>query len=324
MRFCDTLTQCEDVMKFLLYFIAFFIPTASFASDLDIALQNTYLACIDIDDFLIDLKKIAGINTAVTAVGTGVGAGASAVGIAKSQLDAIEEEIQKLRSYTYGASPHVEVADEVEIQAAALANLEKTLSENDYSVKAMIDNAHAERLQKSRKLGNWRTGLLAANTATNIAGAAIAGANKIDDDLQAKINNCISAVQALNKATMVAHLNGEDISEATEIYNACREYEFVDISPINKHATGAMIASTVGAGVGLAGTITSGAANSYKIRNDNEEAGKIKEKNLNTASNVMAIGATAASTTATIFNATQIKAIKDVADIAVRCTEALK
>jgi hypothetical protein len=38
----------------------------------------------------------------------------------------------------------------------------------------------------------------------------------------------------------------------------------------------------------------------------------------------MAIGATAASATATIFNATQIKAIKDVADIAVRCTEALK
>jgi hypothetical protein len=165
---------------------------------------------------------------------------------------------------------------------------------------------------------------LAANTATNIAGAAIAGANKIDDDLQAKINNCISAVQALNEATMVAHLNGEDISEATEIYNACREYEFVDISPINKRATGAMIASTVGAGVGLAGTITSGAANSYKIRNDNEEAGKIKEKNLNNASNIMAIGATAASETATIFNATQIKAIKDVADIAVRCTEALK
>ena len=288
---------------------------------LDDALRATYTACVDIDDNLHDMKVMAGINIAVTGVGTGVGVGATAVGFAKQKTDKTIEQLEKqLKEELDKHSDHISTEEEWDV---FIAEFDKYLS--DLTPKQIEDLKAVDTLNtKSKKLGNWRTGLLAANTATNIAGAAIAGVNKVDDDLQTQINNCISAVQALNKATMVARINGEDISEATEIYNACREYEFINISPINKRATGAMVASAVGAGVGLAGTITSGVANSDKTRNDNTDAGKKKEKGLNTASNVMAIGATAASATATVFNATQIAAIKKVAAVSESCTGVLK
>ena len=55
--------------------------------DLDVALQNTYRACINIDENLHELKVLAGINTAVTAVGTAAGAGATITGLVKSDID---------------------------------------------------------------------------------------------------------------------------------------------------------------------------------------------------------------------------------------------
>ena len=49
-----------------------------------------------------------------------------------------------------------------------------------------------------------------------------------------------------------------------------------------------------------------------------------KEKNLNTASNVLAGGTTVASGVAVVFNATQIGAIKRAANVADECEEALR
>lgn len=60
-------------------------------------------------------------------------------------------------------------------------------------------------------------------------------------------------------------------------------------------------------------------ANSDKVRNDNTDSGKQKEKNLNTASNVLAGTTTVASAAATVFNATQISAIKRVVSVAEKC-----
>ena len=48
------------------------------------------------------------------------------------------------------------------------------------------------------------------------------------------------------------------------------------------------------------------------------------QASLNTTANILAGTTTAASTTATVFNATQIKAIKKVAEIAEKCTGALR
>ena len=51
--------------------------------ELDNALRETYVNCVGIDDALHDMKVKAGINTAVTGVGTVAGGAALIVGIKK-------------------------------------------------------------------------------------------------------------------------------------------------------------------------------------------------------------------------------------------------
>lgn len=285
---------------------------------LNIALQNTYRACVNIDDDIHDLKVLAGVNTAVTAVGTGLGVGAVATGFAKvstdKEIEELEKELERLSNEYDGPQP-TQIDKE-----AFLRECDEYEAANTKNITVEID----ELTKKSKKLGNWRTGLLAGNTATNIAGAIISSKTMKNQGLQEQIDECISATKALNNAIIAAKMNGEDVSEAKNIYEACREYEYVDISPIKNRGKGAMISSTIGAGLGGAGTITSVIANSDKTRNDNTDEGKKKEKNLNTTSNVLAVGATAASATATVFNATQIAAIKKVAKVSSNCTEVLK
>lgn len=288
---------------------------------LDDALRATYTACVGIDDELVDLKKMAGINTAITGVGTAVNTGATVVGIVKASKDKQAEELERLIKELAEMEDDKESPTEDQIaewgrefnQSFESSKSEKTLTEQ-------LDKLN----KQSKSLGNWRTGLLAGGTATNVAGAIIAGNNKVDDDLQTQIDNCKLAVKNLRDSIMQAKFNGEDVSEANTIADACKEYDYVDISPINKRAKGAMISSVVGATTGLAGTVTSAMANTDATRNDNTDAGKQKEKNLNTASNVLAGASTVASATATVFNATQISAIKKVATVAEKCTGVLK
>lgn len=280
-------------------------------SGIESALRDTYTNCIGIDDALHDMKVKAGINTAVTGVGTGLGIGATATGIAKAKTDDLIQK--KIKNLAWSA-PDIPVVD----NETWLANYKRSYSDTESSKET--DKA-LELLNKSKKLGNWRTGLLAGNTATNIAGAAIAGTNKVKEPLEKQIENCKASVKALRKAISQAKINGEDVSEATQIESACSGFEYVDISKINNRATGSMASSIVGAGTGTVGTIVSAVANSDNVRNDADRA---KEKNLNTAANVLSAGSTIASATATIFNATQIKAIKEVAEVASKCTGVLR
>ena len=205
-----------------------------------------------------------------------------------------------------------------------MAAADSYFNENQSDDLTDVETEIEKLTKQSKNLGNWRTGLLATNTATNIAGVAISASTIKKDDYQGQIDACISATKALNAAIMQARMNGENVAEAENIYNACTEYEYVDITPIIKRGTGALISSGIGAATGLAGTVVSGVANSDKTRNDNSDAGKKKEKNLNTAANVLSVGATAASVSATVFNATQIAAIKKVAAVSEKCTGVLK
>lgn len=288
--------------------------------DLDNALRSTYTACVGIDNELADLKKMAGINTAVTGVGTGLGAGATVVGIVKAnkdkQIARLEQELEKLREIQSRRS--FVAPNRAELLAGVDAYYNDTHDETkniEQSTQAEIDKLTTQ----SKKLGNWRTGLMAGNTATNVAGAIIAGNNKIDGDLETQIKNCSAAVKNLRASMMQARVSGIDVTEANEIINACGEYDYVDISKVNNKAKGAMISSIVGATTGLAGTVTSAMANTDATRNDNSDAGKQKEKNLNTTANVLAGTSTVASGVATVFNATEISAIKKVASVAQKC-----
>ncbi len=297
-----------------------FVATAN-VLPLDDALRATYTACVGIDDELSDLKTMAGINTAITSVGTATGIGATITGFVKQSKDKqIEVKLEQLREIEQ-KNPGLQSTDSEWTSFESGLTLELANAKQD----AEQYQSEIEKLNKqSKKLGNWRTGLMAGSTATNVAGAIIAGTNRVDSDLQTQIDNCIASVQTLRNSITQARMNGFDVSEATSIASACGEYEYVDISKINNRAKGALISSTVGATTGLAGTIVSATANTDKTRNDDTEAGKQKEKNLNTTANILAIGTTAASATATVFNATQISAIKKVATVAENCTEALK
>ena len=281
--------------------------------DLNTALQNTYRACVGIDDKLSDYKTLAGINTGVQAVGTGLGVGATVVGIVKASRDKEIEEYEKLIEKIKTESKKYSESSDEEKEKFLTA----FLAQHKYKPKS-------EKDVKSKKLGDWRTGLLATNTATNVAGAILASQSGQNKDLQAMVKNCLESVDALNMSIGQARINGEDVSEAKEIASACGEYRSVDVSSISKRATGAMAASIVGAATGATGTITSAVANTDKIRNDNTNAGKKKEKDLNTASNVLAGATAVASATSTVFSGTQIAAIKRVANVASKCEGVLK
>lgn len=304
-----------------LIFVIFPFMASANVLPLDDALRATYTACVGIDDELSDLKTMAGINTAITSVGTATGVGATVTGLVKSNKDKqIEIKLEKLREIEQ-KNPGLQSTD------AEWDNFESGLTTELANAKIEVEKyqAEIEKLnQQSKKLGNWRTGLMTGATATNVAGAIIAGTNRVDGDLKTQIDNCISGVKTLRNSIMQARMDGTDVSEAESIASACGEYEYVDVSKINNRAKGATISSTVGAATGLAGTVASATANSNKIRDAQGDAAQQKEKNLNTASNVLAGATTVASATATVFNATQISAIKKVAAVAEKCTGVLK
>ena len=312
----------KKFLPFLFVFTAVLPAMANGQLALDEALRATYTACVGIDDELAELKKMAGINTAVTGVATAAGAGATVTGLVKAskdkQVDQLEKILEEIEQKTKDLDPMTEV--EIEVFMAEFDKSYETVLDSKDSVDAEI-----ERLTKqSKKLGNWRTGLMATSAVANVAGTVIAGGNKIDGDVKASINACKAAVVNLRSAMMQARLNGVDISEAQHIADVCGEYDFADLSKVNTKAKGAAISSGVGAATGVVGTIVSATANSDNVRNDNSDGGKKKEKTLNTTANVLAGATTAASATATVFNATQIKAIKNVAEIAEKCTGVLR
>lgn len=285
------------------------LPAVSVADvlPLDDALRATYTACVGIDDELADLKKMAGINTAITGVGTGLGAGATVVGIVKANKDKkiadLESRLPNVRE-SYGQTSYDIDAAKNNLQKAAAANAGTTETE-------------IERLTKqSKSLGNWRTGLMAGATATNIAGAAIAGTSLKKGDIQGRIDDCLANVSNLRTSIAMAKMEGIDVREAQTIANACSGYIGQDVSKIQKQAKGSLVSSVIGATTGLTGTVTSAVANT--------DGDKQKEKNLNTASNVLAGATTVASGTATVFNALRISTIKRLAQTAAECEGALK
>lgn len=298
------------------------MPFVANASDLTDAVANVRVACNGISNEMAHMKTMAGINTAVTGVGTVAGGVALGTGLAKANVDSEIEEWERILN-------ELEVEQEKAQIVFTVINpddVNKALQDAKYSSADL--SSHLDELnEKSKKLGNIRTGTMATAAATNIAGTVIAGTNKVRGDLQTQINNCIAATKVLSNVRMQARIDGsatdEELDRSQNIITKCSAWETVDLSKIDNRATGAMVSSAIGATTGIAGTITSASANSNAVRDDNSDAGKKKEKNLNTASNILAGTTTAASGVATIFNATQISAIKRASDVADECEGAL-
>ena len=305
---------------------AFIIPlvlcagAASAADDLSAAIQNARTACNGINTELNGMKTMAGINTAITGVGTVAGGVALGAGIAKAGVDNdiedLEKQIEELKQ------SHADTPIE-KLEKADPSKLKKEQKEFLDKYQAIAGQKDIEE-QKSKELGNWRTGSLATSSATNIAGAVLAGTNRVGGDLKSKISECLESIKTLSAVRMQARISNTatepELARAENIIKNCENWATVDIESINNKATGAVVSSGVGAGLGIAGTVTSASANSQSVR----DGDAVREKNLNTAANVLAGGTTVASGVATVFNATQIGAIKRAVNVAEACERALR
>ena len=302
------------------------VPSYATVYDLDVAVQNVRDNCLGISSRLDHLKTLAGVSTGVNVVGTLSGAGALAAGIVKANKD---KEADKLAD----TLSKLEVTDTKNMISSE--DFEKTRAQFDKDFEALLKKYEAEDAdgleaqkskleQESKTLGNVRTGLLAANTVTQVAGAAISSQTKVKGDLKEQINKCIAAADDLKESMMQARLDGKDTSQAKRIVEACGEYKYVDLSKINNLATGATVTSSIGVVAGGVGTITSAVANTDSTRKDDSDAGKAKEKNLNTAANVLSGVSTATSAVSTVLNGVQIATIKKVVSTADNCEKEIQ
>jgi len=299
------------------------IGTAHANMDLVAAIENVRTACGGINQELTDMKTMAGITTAVTGVGTVTGGVATVAGATKSVVD---KEIANWESVLQQIGIEQEKAKIV----FAMINedeLKDGLKQAKF-IQLNLDDKLDSLNKASKTLGDVRTGTLAASTATSIAGAVMSGTNRVKGDLKQQIDECLASVKTLSNVRQQARIDGSandaELARAENIIRACDAWSTVDLSPINKRSTGATVSSGIGAVTGLVGTITSASANSKAVRDAIGEDAQNKEKNLNTASNVLAGTTTVAGVSATIFNATQISAIKRAATVADECAGALK
>ncbi len=291
-------------------------------------------ACGGIAAELNEMKTRAGIGTALGATGTVAGGGAVASGIIKSETDKDAEQlsiqIQDLKNQrdnlAYAGTPPALGADLLAFRTEFInAYIEKIKKDIDETIND-LQAKHDELTGKSKTLGNVRTGLAAGTAAVNVGGAIVASQNKVDEDLTDKVARCVAAVADVSDSIMQARVSGMDTTKMQQIVDGCADFEYLDLTSINKRATGATWASTLGAVTGAGAAVTSGIANTDKVRDDNTKTGadSKKEKDLNMASNILSGGATVASGVATVFNATQIKAIKKASEIADKCEKALQ
>ncbi len=303
------------------------LSSAHAAADLDAALSAARESCVGISEELNQMKTMAGIGTAVSAAGTVAGGAAVATGVMKANVDEQNKKDISIQAawakFTGGAK--IELSEDV--KQLFLKDMEEWAAKNQKLAKELQELRQNSALgQKSEKLGNIRTGALAAATVTGAAGAVVGGMNmkKAKGTLTERVAECLASVKELSNVYGQLRVTGGatpvELDKVNNIISACDEWSTVDLSKIDTRATGATVSSAAGAAFGLAGTVTSAMSNTDKMR----YSGTQKEENLNKASNALAGTATVASGAATIFNATQLSALKRASTVADACEGALK
>lgn len=314
----------------------------SFA-DLEVAILVARENCAGIGTELDSLHKKATVGTIISGVGTVAGGGALYTGIQKSKKDVEAEAyavaIAMLDAQKNGTDKidHVFIGDQKAFEQEARKYMEqwnvKFSKLNPQEKAKLMDDQikdakkkQSESEQKSKNLGNWRTGLLAGNTVANISGTIMAAGTKVNDDLAARVGACKGAAIALRPKIQQARIDGMDagtINYAQKISDECGKFDESKLEGINTKSTITMIASGAGAVAGGTGTVMSYMANTDKARKHTDETGVKKEKNLNSGANIAAGAAAGLSGIALILNATQINALKKTANMAKDCEEAL-
>ena len=275
------------------------------ANELQQKIDSASSACSGIKS---NIDRIFGLTTATTIV-SGLGAAAAGTalvtGMKKSKLDKSIE----------GANAS-EFTDEKDFQAH-LDRLQRLTLEGGTNEE--IESADT---QKSKKLGNLRSGLMAG--ATVASGASLAtsvistlSAGKLADKMEdcdrkvADVRYAKANAEALLESSSDSNLENL-VNKAQNISSKCSGFDKQNINTLKNIMTASAVVSGIGTATGAAGTVTSIMANKDSVRNDDSEAGKKKEKKLNLASNILAgVTAGASASTTVISGIALTKAKKD-------------
>lgn len=333
---------------------------------LDNAIGTVRTNCSGVSAKMESIKKMAGIGTAVNAAGTVAGAAGVASGVVKlkkhdlataraigGELGVVHVKtetdilLKKLKGENLSVEENTflesypEFKTELESrvkQISESANKEEKIKELEKESFELEKEVQQQKSAVNRKqdesvaAGNIRTGTFAVDTVTNVAGAIVSSKTVVDDDFIEQIKKCTESIDALRTAR--TRMNMEDGPNANQqkmelsqkILDKCSEYEYVNLTPLNNLAKGAMVTNSIGAATGTAATITSVLGNNKRLsdmnfKNDPEDV--IKYAKMNTASNVLGGVTAAASLTGTVLNASQIKTAKQVLNIAQECESVL-
>ncbi len=270
--------------------------------------------CSNVSDSISSVSGVAKANTAVNAIGTAASGGAFAVGIAKSKVDEKVDDLWKeLCSLgACDASSIPNMSDEQVLKAAS--NLSK--------IRELSTELKSE-LKKKKSLGNWRTGLMAGNVATNVASAIIAGVNRGKSELVQQIQACNEAVKAGNDMSKelqragISPMDNPIVKKLSAVSTWCGNLDINNVEKIEKQMGATMGTSIAGAAIGTAGVAVSAVANSEKVDPN-------KEKALNTTANVISGVNVAAGVVGMVLNISMINTAKNMIKQSERCEEVLK
>lgn len=293
------------------------------ADDTDRLAQLTQLynatraVCGGLSDELQHLKNMTTGNTVVSGVGTAAAGGALYAGLSKSKIDREIERLEQQICDAGGCTPD---------GVAAMSDadfLEHVIIPMGQIAELMEQLGNATK--KSVHLGNWRTGLMAGATATNITSAILSGVNRDQSDLIQQITACNNAITRVANTDMVGlnPIENPIVQKLNNVKTWCSNIDADEIEKFEKHQSVAMGTSIAGTVTGVTGTVTSAIANGDRVRNDNSNHGRNKEKNLNTTANVMAGATTVFGGVSTGFNITSLTKINKIIKQVKLCEDAL-
>lgn len=295
----------------ILFFLLLFIANVSYAAD---TCEYEYVAndlrqnCTGINLELQEAKAYGTANTVVTGVGTVAAGGALYAGIKKNDFDKKAEELIKKMETIENMSD----ADFVDF-LKEMASYEEAKEEYD-SMCQMKQDYEA----KSKKLGNIRTGLMAGNTATAVAGTIISVKNRRDSDsIKDMIQQCLDTIKKHEQriGQSMVDCNRNQYEKLKKVATECKMLSIENMEKVSKKNKVSGVVSGVNIGTGAAGTITSALAN----KNQYDQ----KTKNLNMAANVLAGTSMVASGVSTVFNATTLKSINNNLRASESCEKAI-
>lgn len=294
--------------------------TTTLVRDAEQAFQASRIVCSGISDEIAKVANMSKANTTVTAVGTVAAGGALVAGVKKNK---IEEEIDQIIAEMCnngGCTPEgVAEMDDARFFETVIQPMSQL-----YELQ--------QKLEESKKAGNWRTGLMAGTIGTNLASAIISGLNIDQSELQQHITACNESIALATAAEQKLKMAGVNpienpvLKKLDDLRTWCTKIDTNDIEKIEKRMKGVLGTSVAGTVFGAVGTGTSAVANSDKYMDTTKrvrlsDQDKKKVKNLNTTANVMAGANIATGAVETGLNISLVTLAKRLIANAERCEQ---